>query len=406
MTSRTKSPLMNRRNLLKLGAALSVGAAVGRVPKALAASAPQATASQKGPGDAYFRDQAKGIRCYVESEWAPLKACMVGHPHSLYISDPNTPESQNMLAGNASPELLQFLNTYKGQNLKDADPALYEVFAHESDMLAKNLRDAGVHVIRNESGQVADELINYSTGWGRQKYCSLFMQAAFEVVGHCLVSTWEASPSRPLELEYRAAVNEIMQNDPEAVWLTMPAPYPSRDVPTPAPFLSAGDFRIMGDKTLVLGYGVSDPSHIKDRTKGRSSGDEFGGEILRRMLAAYGWTVEEVYFNRNLSYHIDCVMMVVDEGLIGLPENGLFTPLSDKFRDWQVFTIPQEELKAGIGNSIPLGNKRILVPEGGPKTVKELERRGYTVIETPYQTIYGAFASGIHCSTAPLWREA
>lgn len=395
-------PRLDRRELMALGAAMAAGAATSTGTQAAA----QTTPIQEGPGDDYFREQAQGIRCYVESEFAPLKACMVGHPHALYIPDPTTPESQNLLEGNASQELLDFLNAYKGQNLKDADPKVFEIFAHESDMLAKNLRDAGVQVIRNESGKVADALVNYSTGWSPQKYCSLFMQAAFEVVGNCVVSTWEASPSRPLELEYRAAMNEVMRNDAEAVWLTMPAPYPSMASPTPDPFLSAGDFRVMGDGTVILGYGVSDPSHVEDRSQSRSSGDEYGGEILRRMLKPYGWEIETVYFDRTLSYHIDCVMMVVDEGLIGLPENALFTPLPAKYKDWEVFTIPYEECKAGIGNAIPLGGKRILVSDGGPKTVKELEKRGYTVIETPYQTIYGAFGSGIHCSVSCLWREA
>jgi hypothetical protein len=40
---------------------------------------------------------------------------------------------------------------------------------------------------------------------------------------------------------------------------------------------------------LVLGIGVADPSHIKDPTKQRSSGDECGAEVLRRMLKPFGW---------------------------------------------------------------------------------------------------------------------
>lgn len=396
----------DRRDLMKLGAAITAAATVGSASRAVAAGTPQDVPEQEGPGDEYFRKQAEGIRCYVESEFAPLKACIVGHPHSIYVPDPNTPESQNMLKGNASKELLEFLNTYKGKNLKDANPELFEQFALESDALAKNLRDAGVKVIRNESGKVADELVNYSTGWGGQKYVSLFMQAAFEVVGNCLISAWEVSPSRPLELEHRAAINEIMKNDPKAVWLTMPAPYPSRDVSTPAPFLSAGDFRVMGDKTLILGFGVAEKSHIKDLTQSRSSGDEFGAEILRRMLAPYGWKVEVVYFDRALSYHIDCVMMMPEEGLLGLPDGALLSQLPDKYKDWEVFSIPREEAKIGIANAIPLDKKKILVAQGAPKTVKELEKRGFTVIETPYQTCYGAFGSGIHCSIGPLWRES
>ena len=42
-----------------------------------------------------MREQGEGIKCYVESEYAPLKACMVGNASSVYIPDLKTWEMQN-----------------------------------------------------------------------------------------------------------------------------------------------------------------------------------------------------------------------------------------------------------------------------------------------------------------------
>ena len=81
--------------------------------------------------------------------------------------------------------------------------------------------------------------------------------------------------------------------------------YPNVSFPTgganyPRPFTTIGNFRIFPNH-LVLGIGVADPAHIKDPTKQRSPGDEFGAEILRPMLKPFGWTVDTVYFDSRMS---------------------------------------------------------------------------------------------------------
>ncbi len=35
-----------------------------------------------------MREQAKGLKFYVESEYAPLKACTLGNPSGIFIPDP------------------------------------------------------------------------------------------------------------------------------------------------------------------------------------------------------------------------------------------------------------------------------------------------------------------------------
>lgn len=360
------------------------------------------TPNEMVPG---MREQGKGIKCYVEHDFAPLKACLVGNLSAVWVPDPDMPEIANLIHDNVGPEAMDYWRKHRNTHLKDSDPERWEKMLYESDALASTLRQAGVRVIRNETGKTPDDIINYETGWGGNKQVSPYVQGGGEVIGHCLVVLWDVSAGNTYEMQHREAINEIMENDPEAVWLTMPAPVPSKTKIKPRPFTAAGDVRIMPGKIVVLGIGVADPSHIQDRTKPRSSGDEFGARILRSMLEPFGWRVETVYFDSHLSYHVDCVICLIDEGLIGMQKGALWTPLPREFKDWEVIEIDPEEQKMGVCNSIPLGGKRVIITEGANKLARELEKRGYTPIEVPYVTNYTTFGSGLHCSILPIWRE-
>ena len=181
--------------------------------------------------------------------------------------------------------------------------------------------------------------------------------------------------------------------------------FPAGGANYPGPFTSIGDFRIFPNH-LILGIGVADPAHIKDPTKQRSSGDEFGAEVLRRMLKPFGWKVDTVYFDSRMSYHVDCVMVPLEEGLLTMPKNSLWTELPKPFSDWEVIELDLEDLKIGCGNSLSIGNKRLMMPQGSKKLAKDLSKRGWTCIEVPYETLYTIFGSGIQCSTCSIWRES
>ncbi len=349
-----------------------------------------------------MREQGKGVKIYVESEFAPLKACAVGNAGSIYMPDPDAPELAHILE-HFDQAGKEYMRKHRNTFLKDSDPELYEKMAKGSDNLAKAYRQAGVKVLRNE-GPVPSELIHYSSGWSSLRFLSLYAQSAFETVGNCLVSLWDVTVNLPSEFEFREAINEIMQNDPNAVWLTMPVPYPTPGVYQPGPFLSPGDFRVFPDKTCIIGLGVAHPSHIKDTSKPRSSGTEFGVEILRRMLAPFGWNVEVIYFDSRYAYHIDCLMGIIDEGLIALPKDALWTPLPKQFQDWEVIEVDVDELALGACNNVPLGNKQVVMEAKAVKLGKEIEKRGYTHIPVSYSDAYLTFGSGIHCSTASIWR--
>ena len=404
----------NRRDFAKAtGAAAAVaagGASFLSSNSALAADTPGSATSDIWnklysdiiPG---MREQGKGLKFYVESEYAPLKACTVGNTSGVFVPDPDTPENKNLFASGGK-EFNAFLRKNKHKNLKDVEPKLFDQMVMESNALADAYRQAGVRVVRFEGDEQPEEITNYTYGWNATKQLSLYGGGSFEVFGNCVTQIIEAACSSATELLIREATNEIMRNSPEAVWLTMPVPTPLQaNHPNPGPFTSPGDVRTFPG-VVVLGIGVSDPSHIKDPSKPRSSGEEFGAEMMRRMLKPFGWRVETVYFDSRLTYHIDCLMPVLEEGLLAYPKGSLWTELPKEFRDWEVIEMPLEDHHKGCGNIVPLGNKKIVLPRGTKSFARTLEKRGWTCIEVPYDAIYKTFHSGIHCSTGSIWREA
>lgn len=354
-----------------------------------------------------MREQGKGIKLYGESEYAPLKAAIVGNPFGIYIPDVDKPEGAQMFKHHPK-ESLAYLRKHKNKNLRDVDPKMYDIMAKESNALADAYRQAGVHVIRHES-DLPDEIRDYSLGWSGMRQISIYGGTVGEVLGNIFIRAWEVSYSSAFDFLHREAMVEAFKNSPDAVWLEMPQLYPNVTFPEgganyPGPFTSIGDFRIF-PKHLVLGIGVADPAHINDPTKQRSSGDEFGAEVLRRMLEPFGWKVSIVYFDSRMSYHVDCVMVPLEEGLLTMPKNALWTELPKPYCDWEVIEMDLEDLKIGCGNSLSIGNKRLVMPQGSKKLAKDLDKRGWTPIEVPYKTLYTTFGSGIQCSTCSIWRE-
>ncbi|CAB1081360.1 hypothetical protein D1AOALGA4SA_9013 [Olavius algarvensis Delta 1 endosymbiont] len=364
------------------------------------------TAEEYVPG---IREQAKGIKINSESLFRPLKACITGTPDQIYLPDPDRIVAMgNLLKGNSDENLLNYLRKHADKNLKDADPEMYEKCRADSDALAKAYRDHGVKVIRNESGIVPEELIEWQTGWGGPKYLSLFASGAGEVLGNIFVNTHEIFPNFT-ELAHRDAFREIFKNDPDAVWLTMPQLYPSSVHPTCWPYTSPADFRVFPDKLCFICIGVAEESHIHDRSQPRSSGEEEGFEILRRMLKPYGWRLVPLYFNSKYTYHIDCGIGPVAEGVIGIPTGGpgpfLWQGLPDELKDWEVIDVPWEDHKELACNCVVVDEKKVVIPEKAVNFAEEIAKRGYEPVPVPYHNITEMTGSGIQCSTMILERE-
>jgi hypothetical protein len=351
-----------------------------------------------------LREQAKGQRVYVEHEYAKLKGVILGNPESMYLPDPFHPSWYTSFRS-LPREKLAWMAANRGKHVRDVDPELFEKMSKGLEALADTYRQAGAHVIQNTQPPPA-EVINYTSGWLGQygKHWAFHAQAFGETFGNVIVNFHETQPSiRYNCVEYVEAFMGLVENDAEAVWLAMPDP-----LPLPTAFgaaLSPGDIRIFPDKLVVVGHGVFDAADIKDTRKPRSSGNELGAEVLRRMLAPFGWRVEQIYFDANYGYHIDTLMPVIREGLIAVNENVLLTDLPAEINDWERINIDPEEYVIGAGNSVALSAEAQAVTAGATKYMKDLESRGVNVVPVPFDDVYHSTGSGMHCATFSYWRE-
>ena len=164
------------------------------------------------------RDQAEGLKIFNRSDYAPLKAAIVGDASSIFIMDPDRPEANNLLADSAGkPGFMEYLRTHKGTHLAASDPEHYEKMKFESDALAQAYRDNGVRIIRNETDTLPRELIEWQTTVTGDRFLSLYGHSAGDVYDNCFVSFWEIGAVRGSEMPHRDALLHIFQNDPEAV---------------------------------------------------------------------------------------------------------------------------------------------------------------------------------------------
>ena len=351
-----------------------------------------------------LREQAEGQKVYVAHEFAKLKGVILGNPESMYLPDPFHPSWYTSFRS-LPREKLDWMAANRGKHVRDVDRELWESMVKGLEALADTYRQAGAHVIQNTQAP-PPEVINYTSGWlGKYgKHWAFHAQAFGETFGNVLVNFHETQPSiRYNCVEYIEAFMGLIESDTKAVWLTMP-----NQLPMPTAFgvgLSPGDIRIFPNKLVVVGHGVFEKAHISDPSKPRSSGNELGAEVLRRMLKPFGWRVEQIYFDANYGYHIDTLMPVIQEGLIAVNENVLLTELPEEIRDWERINIDPDEYVIGAGNSVALSADAQAITAGAKKYMKEVEKRGVNAVPVPFDDVYHSTGSGMHCATFSYWRE-
>ncbi len=349
-------------------------------------------------------NQGEGIKLQVDAEYAPLKATAVGNAAAApYVPNPNTWEMQNLFK-HATPAMREILTKYGGKSLKEVRPDLYDRLVDETNQLAEAYRSNGVKVVRFEGDEYPESILNYNFSWSKQKQYSLQAHGGGDVIGNCFLGVWEVTANQCAELIIRDAMNCIMHNDPNAVWLTCPPMWPTVDRRPVGP-VSCGDFLVF-EGIVFVGIGVDDPAHVNDLSVPRSANDEYTTEIYRRMLKPFGWDVKPLYFDTRYGYHIDVVFKPVDRGLmIGPGESALWQGLPAELKDWEILKVDPDEVAKGACNAVALGNKKVLIRKGVPKVVKELEKRNFEVIEIDFEVNWDMSGSGIHCSTLHLWRD-
>ncbi|WP_095506939.1 hypothetical protein [Paraferrimonas sedimenticola] len=369
--------------------------------------------------NAHLTPQFEGQRAFVEHGFARYRTAYVGDPQAVYVPDPDVGEMDAMTGDSCSDDVRDFWRKHKDQNLRDVAPELWEEMAQESDGLAKALRDCGVKVIRNEECEYPEGIINNNDAWRGPKFCSIYGGPTYgRIIENYFMQIWECGPVRQYEFAMRNGTMELFKATPELQYRSMPYPEPDvnmRGVGNLAGVDNAAP-KLFPNKQILFGWGLPDASLIpaaydeKTCNDHTSAGNPMGGKfMMERIMQEAGFTSEEVFFDSNLTYHFDCVMMMIQEGLVGLPDTENFGLLQEQLpeclKDYEIMPIPLEDIARGASNAPTIGDGRILIDNRCTETMKRLEARGIEPVPVKYSTLWDTFNSGMDCSDAEIWRE-
>jgi N-dimethylarginine dimethylaminohydrolase len=157
-------------------------------------------------------------------------------------------------------------------------------------------------------------------------------------------------------------------------------------------FIEGGDVMLHDGAVLV---GMSEASN------------EQGVEALAYALETHGINrkVIPIHFSQRGVVHLDCKLMIVDEGLAVIHREGLSAE-SLKLLEGSLDLIPAttEEARAVRVNMLPIGDKRVIMAKGGDRIANELSRRGMRPIEVDYDEV-SKVGGSLRCTSLPLLRD-
>lgn len=358
-----------------------------------------------------WEDQVKGsgIKVYEESAQAKLKACIVGDPYEVNIPYLSA-EMYAMVKDNCPREMIDYWRDFGGKNMKDCDPERYDKIVNEIAQRDAAYEKAGVKIIRNLLGWYPDEVVNMPEAWDAGKWISIYAGAKWRTADKAILPAWGPGCVKVDEVASRAATIALLEEDPDSMvvpFLTH-EPDPTVDGPGMAG-LDLADWRLMPNKTLLFGFGVPSGDLMNNCSPSDTpAGIPRGRDLYMRVLSNLGFKCETWWFDSNLGYHEDCIMLNVKEGVIGLPDdgkNGMWSKLPDCLKDYEILPIPPDEILKGAANSTTMGDGRIFINSSCTKTIDMLDKRGYEPIPIDYYTCWDTFHSGIDCSDSNIWRE-
>lgn len=363
--------------------------------------------------------QFQGQRTFVEHGFARYRCAFVGDPTAVYVPDPDVGEMHAMTGDSCSPEVRNWWRENKDKNLRDADPETWEKMAQCSENLAAALRKCGVKVIRNDKGvDYPEAIVNANAAWRGPKFCSIYGGPNLgRIWQDYYVNIWECGPVRQWELAMRQGTQELFLANPNLKYRSMPCPEPDVNLRGPGtPGLDNAAVKLFPNNHILFGYGVPDKKHIpstyvtetcNDYT---SAGNPIGGRFLmNQILENDGFTWEECFFDSRLTYHFDCFIVMIKEGMVGLPDMPNYGLMSEGLpkclKDWEIVPIPLEDIARGAANSPCIGDGRIIMDDRCTKTFDLLEKRGIEPVPVDYAFCWDNFNSGMDCSDSEIWRE-
>lgn len=367
--------------------------------------------------EAHMTPQYEGVRAYIEHAGAKLRAVYLGNPIAATVPDPDQAEMATMLR-ESSQDLVPNFRKYKDRNLREAFPEIWEKIAEESDGLAATLRKCGVKVIRNEKCEYPDGLLNPNAAMRGSKFNSIYGGPAYgRFARNIYFNTWDSLITMTAEFSVRMGTLKLFEQNQELVYYSMPYPEPNVTIPgTGTLNLDVAAWRVMPNKHILFSFGVPNEKviprvleDIKYANSVCSAGIPQGAKFMMRMLEREGFTYEILFFDSHLTYHADCHMMNILEGKCGLPDlpnyGILGGGLPKCIKDWEILKMPVEDVKRGSGNSITLGDGRVIIEARCHETMKRMEKMGIEPVPVKYDTCYDFYHSGPDCSDADIWRE-
>ncbi len=119
-----------------------------------------------------------------------------------------------------------------------------------------------------------------------------------------------------------------------------------------------------------------------------------------------GW-VDSIGNGNIGTSHADMFLLVPDEGVAVLAPHlvnyGFVRELVR--RDFDIVEVPVEEYWDLACNGLTLAPGKVILNEGSPTVVRELERRGIEVIQVDFSESQKFAIAGIHCATLELVRD-
>ncbi len=368
--------------------------------------------------DAHMTPQFEGVRAYIQDAFAKYRVGLLGNMFAASTPDPDTPEFQALFKGN-SEDLVKTMRKYVGHDLKDANPKLWDEMAEESDGLAETMRQAGVKVIRNEKCEYPEGLLNQYAGWGSSRFLTIYAGPSYgRIMRNIYFNTFDTSLNGCLEFHHREGTQKLFEQNPDLIYYSLQPPEPNISLGgIGSLMMDVAGFRLMPNKHILFGFGVQNESVIpklmaadlKNASHYTSAGIPHAAEFMMRMLKREGFTHEVMFFDAHLTYHFDCFMANLAEGVVALPDAPnygiLGGGLPECLKDYEIVKMPVEDVHNGAGNQICLGDGRSIIVRTAKETMKRMKQAGVEPIPVKYDRIWEYYHSGPDCSDADIHRE-
>jgi N-dimethylarginine dimethylaminohydrolase len=280
-----------------------------------------------------------------------------------------------------------------GQTKAEFSPYHFTRCRNQLNKFASLLEDEGIEVYRAPLTPLdigKSDPVGLGATWAREE---------ITVIGNNVIVNQTRTPHRRKELmALESFLSAIKSKFPDVNVVSPPATDWARNTDwqnDPRPFLEGGDIFHVGDKDILvtMSYLATSPT---------------GFRWLADLLEPQGFNVWPAYLksDENDWEHGDYVFMPIREGLVAayLPAfvDGL---CPSPCLDWTVVPLTLQEVNEKFqANGIVIRPNVVMIPEGVPRVVRALEKKGVDVIEVPCNDVT-YWQGGPRCATVALWYE-